>query len=1256
MASKSGPETCRTCHRSFKTTLNPCVADPQPENLLKRRAAGAAQCKPCFNFMMYEDPYRNMSTEERYQHCDNEENHKEYMGRLNPWEESRRRGGRRARGAGSSTAEAVNESSLETRQVMGYLWPVSLLKAHQKPVPKKLQSIPHMGKQVKGAILHEFVVGAIEVATQSAKKARITTVVADADELDRDDSSSAFASMQRSVAISSAASSIEGHDMQLKIKAKGSTDSDDEMAAILWGDSSIGGAKAAKDSDSDEDKPKNAKNKRNRTRGRDSLPNTSGGNIGGPSDLSNPAGTPSSSSLTATPSTLGGFGNPGTGNTSLSSLGSLLTLPRASKKRGNEVRELERSEQICLQAEHFKAALQDPNTKLELNKVVKLKERIQQRLTDEFTTMYMDAVRTLGPECRAAKVWDNLKDSFRLVELACDFIEALADQEATPDTLSSRARSLEEQASVKLPRSITSAICRRSAEELMQAGSYDKVIAFLDPTAQEKFPNGIAAVMPAEDPSNPSAPVSVPDDVRDFQVTCLVACLTQLFMTPVPPVTKDGTEDQKLGPKREEVLNGTIGKLNDFFKVWQSSSLCSQLTEAKNSIVDEMAKLFSLVTAAVNTTPVFKEAAACEQLEATRTGLLKVKTGVFYAAIAMSPIGSEICARVSQGVQQHRADVLLSMELESALEIAQSLKALNPESLLKTKDGEVEVVVPQQHKIVDMVSKLACFKEKASKDLQDRSVEPLTVIESKITALSSSLEVLISQRYTSKFSDSMTPLMAAMTKGALGEDSHKLYEMITCMVAYLPLGKIPLCKLLGKASGEAFERRLAVVAAFMCLLKDGFALIVKMLTKDFNEDLLSQPAVTEFYTKLQDKEARDLLANTAPFLETSFQQMLDAMQACLTSWLGQVGSTFVKFLNKLSEPDMTVEAVRITLREDVLGAFDVKAVNADEAELDWFFAFNTYIKHMGTRRVLLPGEGGESKHVHAAYICVAGALLRIAKYVMVILSHEKVCQDDKVLLFREMLHASVSAPKGSSPEWETKMSRLIGCQVVFEKLAQVTGRFDEMFDQACSITGDMDSVTAFYKAMQTVTAAAASEFIAAVGADFASMQGAVLTLYQDLTAKNDLDTIFKSDVLDKQSMLALCTDPNMQGIVLSCAKAERFLPEVASILSRMKNLKVPQWMSESTATLISALQDDVQKFHAMDGSVDKDKQTTKISMATARYVNGSMTLGQALSRDLLPGETRIGLVGRCQNILAKKGIAVEPMLLKKVSAMKGGGK
>lgn len=70
---------------------------------------------------------------------------------------------RRIPGQTKTTATAEESSGMSTKQVLGYLWPVSLLKKHQRPVPatKKLQSVLHQGKNVKGAILEEWTVGAL---------------------------------------------------------------------------------------------------------------------------------------------------------------------------------------------------------------------------------------------------------------------------------------------------------------------------------------------------------------------------------------------------------------------------------------------------------------------------------------------------------------------------------------------------------------------------------------------------------------------------------------------------------------------------------------------------------------------------------------------------------------------------------------------------------------------------------------------------------------------------------------------------------------------------------------------------------------------------------------------------------------------------------------------------------------------------------------------------------------------------------------
>ena len=70
-------------------------------------------------------------------------------------------------------------------------------------------------------------------------------------------------------------------------------------------------------------------------------------------------------------------------------------------------------------------------TRIPYARAVSMKEKIQSRLSDELTSLYMESVRTNGPTSRAATVWDSLKTEFRNMERAADFLEALQDSEAT---------------------------------------------------------------------------------------------------------------------------------------------------------------------------------------------------------------------------------------------------------------------------------------------------------------------------------------------------------------------------------------------------------------------------------------------------------------------------------------------------------------------------------------------------------------------------------------------------------------------------------------------------------------------------------------------------------------------------------------------------------------------------------------------------------------------------------------------------------
>ena len=822
--------------------------------------------------------------------------------------------------------------------------------------------------------------------------------------------------------------------------------------------------------------------------------------------------------------------------------------------------------------------------------------------------------------------------------------------EASPATLSQRARALEA-VGVQLPKNITSVICRRAAEEHMQLRHFEQVCKFLDTKFKTEFPDGVSSLMPASD----SAGEEVPAEVRDFQCACLGACLTQLFMTSVVPKAK---EPELAQMEKKNIVNATIKDISDFLTIWKASSLQSQLSEAKCLIVEDINKVANLVAATLQ--PHGLDSAACEQLENARTSLTKARSGPLYTAVAMSPVGVEICSRVSQLVQQHRSDLLLALDIDSAVNLAQGMRNFDAEVLLKQRDGgEWDIVIPGQAKFVEMTAKFLGFREKASEELLASSQDAVKLVSAKVDELYGALMSVVRAKYAKQFGEPLLRHMQIWAKGSLGADGPVLFEMIGQMGGFHPLAKVPLAKLLGKSLAESLEQEISVVKAYMSVLKDAFQVITKVLTEDVNEDLISEPQVAKLFGKLNDKEARKQLASTVPFLDKALDNLAGAMQLCLERWLAQVSSTFASFAGKLLEPEVTDDMVQGTLREEVLGVLEIHAEDSSETkqDLDWFFAFSSYFKYFGGSKVALKLDGPDGQtnvQVHAAFLCIVGALLRVAKYVMVCVNKLKECKGAK--LWKDMLLATMQAKKESPIQWDTKTSRLLGCQFVFGKLASASKHFDEMLVQAVALTGNMDGVSAFYKALQKTMRESCGDIVAVMANDIESLVSSVKGFYTDLMTVQDAVAIFQSDPLDKQAISDLANDSNMQKLVHSGTRADRILSESASFLSDLKLVPVSDWMTEVTSSLIAATLVDVRDFQAVNGAVAQDNQSGKATMATVRYMNGSMTLAQALTRTLQPGETRLGLVSRCQNILEKKKILAEPALSKRAAALKGSTK
>ena len=235
-------DSCRSCRRSFLTTRNPVIKDASATDLLKRRTPQSVQCRPCFAFSGSHPTYGAMSSTERAKHLEDEERFREYFTALQEWEELKRQGVKcPGKALAVDRAEAEQASSVGTKQVLGYLWTVPMLRDAGREIPKKLQSVNHAGKVFKGLILKEFSVGAIEINSTSSRTARRVKQVEAADSGSSEGEAAVedtFHNMEKSLQISSSAKDGE---IVLR-RPKMPVDSDDEAQLILWGDNLFGGA------------------------------------------------------------------------------------------------------------------------------------------------------------------------------------------------------------------------------------------------------------------------------------------------------------------------------------------------------------------------------------------------------------------------------------------------------------------------------------------------------------------------------------------------------------------------------------------------------------------------------------------------------------------------------------------------------------------------------------------------------------------------------------------------------------------------------------------------------------------------------------------------------------------------------------------------------------------------------------------------------------------------------------------------------
>ena len=241
--------------------------------------------------------------------------------------------------------------------------------------------------------------GAIEVATTSSRGAKRLAELARDDSENEGDAASAFDIVQKKVRVSgSTAEGDESSEITLKMAGRIEDDTD-ELHSILFGD--VG--KTRKEKGASDDEQQAAKRRATlRNKKAASLGNACVGqeveSTGGPAG-SNPDSSASTNSGSAW---------------------ALSGASLSSRKAAAEAKELDKAEALVLSVTQLKGQLGEETSVMQvsLKSVRSLCDKVTVRLNPDGSKLFLDAVKRNGPACRAASVWQSLKDSKACLE-AC---------------------------------------------------------------------------------------------------------------------------------------------------------------------------------------------------------------------------------------------------------------------------------------------------------------------------------------------------------------------------------------------------------------------------------------------------------------------------------------------------------------------------------------------------------------------------------------------------------------------------------------------------------------------------------------------------------------------------------------------------------------------------------------------------------------------------------------------------------------------
>eukprot|EP00435_Cladocopium_sp_Y103_P053714 s191_g17.t1 len=950
--------------------------------------------------------------------------------------------------------------------------------------------------------------------------------------------------------------------------------------SLLWGPSGAGGGAG-----SDDDKDLPAKKKRATGANRAARPKAEPSNV----QLGDAA---SSADGTAGPSSLFSFMAGGVGSKKL--------------KSGAETKDLDKSESICLQAQQLKLQLEDSRsfTQVSLTKTSSLLEKIDGRLNESSKT-FVELIRVQGPGCRAETVLQNLKDSKAMLEGVHDLLEALQDSEASPATLQARAMVVRN-LNITVPMQVSNILCQRSIMSFAEEDKLDEIMKFLDINFKDAYPNGIVSLLPTD-----LAPDAVKLIATEFQSGCITYVINQHFLR---DYNGDGGSSSDA---HKAFMQGCLNKIQSIIKAFTSSSLYDVAAPLKSSLRDDLQRLMVLLQVALSTGQV--GGAEIDAADAARSQLVKNKGG-FQSSLTVYPVGAYLCEQVQKISVQFKKDQILEAEMEAVGEFAQSMKTPCRELLTKEREGEVEVAVPAMSKFVDMVAKFANFKEQASERCKAACESHLTSVEGRISQLRDALIDAASFKAEKKFPQ-LPEIFGKLAAGEIKHDqASECLQLLGDIASYQFLPKLPTLKLLGKEISAEIEGMFASVTSTGRLMQTSWAALSGVASGSLNEGFFMDERFVALFKHLKDDTANKHVSSLLPSSASVFSKLAEMLQTSVATFVKQTTSTFHGFVLKLMEPEIKVDS------------------DGGKTSFDYCHFYQTYQSALKAV-VSIPCANNPQNEVkvNASFLCLAGALLDLSKYVTSF--QEKFNEVSQIASFCDLINADYESVKEKKkPDSIYQMTSLL-------QMCSHFAKFSSLSSSLAAITKDFDDGEMeknYHQQLLSKMSGSILNILALCNNELGNAWKSLDEIFKKVMNEHDYPALFQSEKLDKVKISALARNSDTKYLVFLGPRCGTLCHDIKTILEATRVLLKEVTVPQNVLNMLSALEDDLSKFGS--GQQGVPAEGAKVVLAHFSFFQASLTLGQVLSRDLCPGETRLGLAKRAVDLLATKGMQFEPNL------------